>query len=331
MRKFQSQIRTTKIRYSTNNDSVLTDKEMLYFDGSFFIVSIHKNANRRTRSALSWFHWMFLLAILLRYSSSYDLYHFAGMDVMTMASNDTILFIGDSQAFLGNAVRHGFLHVLKKEINHVFPEVKIVGTGKRKTPTSRIFHGFDGRVTGPDITKVIIMTGIDDLFFPLRANKETEWDERIKDNEEEMMMLDLSSSSQTEDEQRVLQFQYDLEAVMHRLQREARHGQLNITIGICSPLLLGDKIDGTNDYDALIEEISGVVRQVSVDFHATFIDLRIQLMKFLETYNVENVPHSILTLDEYHLNEVGHRLVATSLFQSLGMDDSYLNLSSPTN
>ena len=157
------------------------------------------------------------------------------------------------------------------------------------------------------------MTGIDDLFFPLRTNKEMEWDERIVHNEEEMM-VDLA-----EDEQRIQQFQYDLEAVMHRVQREARHGQLNITIGICSPLLLGDKIDGTNDYDALIEEISGVVRQVSIDFHATFIDLRIQLMKFLETYNVENVPHSILTLDEYHLNEVGHRLVATVLFQALGM------------
>ena len=258
------------------------------------------------------------MTVLLRECGSYDLHHFAGMDIMTMASNDTILFIGDSQAFLGNAVRHGFLHVLQKEINHVFPDVKIVGIGKRKTPTSRIFHGFDGRVTGPGITKVIIMTGIDDLFLPLRTEKEKEWDGRNEGEED--MIVDMSSSSQTEDEQRVLQFRYDLEAVMHRIQREARHWQLNVTIGLCSTLLLGDKIDGTNDHDALIEEISGVIRQVSAEFQATFIDLRLQLMKFLETYNVENVPHSILTLDEYHLNQVGHRLVATVLFQSLGRE-----------
>ena len=266
-----------------------------------------------------WVHWLFLVTVLLRDCGSYDLHHFAGMDVMTMASIDTILFIGDSQAFLGNAVRHGFLHILHNEVNHVLPDVKIVGTGKFKTPTSQIFHGFDGRVTGPGITKVIIMTGIDDLFLPLRTDNEKEWDGRI---EGEDVILDMSSSSaaQTEDEQRIEQFRYDLEAVMHRVQREVRHWQLNVTIGLCSPLLLGDKIDGTNDHDALIEELSGVIREISAEFQATFIDLRIQLMKFLETYNVENLPHSILTLDEYHLNEVGHRLVATALFQALGKE-----------
>ena len=132
--------------------------------------------------------------------------------------------------------------------------------------------------------------------------------------------MKIGTEAVTEAQRRVLRYRHDLETVVAKVHEAADLARTPVAVALCSPLLLGDKVDGTNDHDALIEELAGAARQVAVERGATFIDLRTQLLKFLEAYNHDNAPHNILTVDGFHLNEVGHRLVATALFQALGYD-----------
>ena len=244
-----------------------------------------------------WFQW--ITAPLI--ASAYEL--LGGMAVMATADDATVLFVGDSQAFMGTSVAHGFLRVLQAEIARVRPAVTVVGTGKRGARTREVFEVFDGRVVGPRVASVVIMAGLDDVLTP--------WAD-----------LDAASSdtSLPEEERRVLRYRHDLEIVMAKVREAADLARAPVAVALCSPLLLGDKVDGTNDHDALIEELAGVARQVAAQHGVTFIDLRNQLLKFLEAYNHDNAPHNVLTVDGFHLNEVGHRLVATALFQALGFD-----------
>ena len=86
----------------------------------------------------------------------------------------------------------------------------------------------------------------------------------------------------------------------------------------------GDKYDGSNDKDILLEEFSAVVAEVATEFKCIVIDLRHHILQYLEKFNEENLSHSILTYDGIHLNEAGHLLLAAIFLQSIGFDNRNL-------
>eukprot|EP01033_Poteriospumella_lacustris_P008816 gene8816-6347_t len=64
------------------------------------------------------------------------------------------------------------------------------------------------------------------------------------------------------------------------------------------------------------EECSSMLEQVSKVFEIAFIDLTSVVETFQRKLNVEQLPHSLLTVDGQHLSVAGHAFVATHLLRS---------------
>lgn len=75
------------------------------------------------------------------------------------------------------------------------------------------------------------------------------------------------------------------------------------------------------EYDELIEEYSGFLKQLAILYELQLIDLRYYLTKKLEKYNVENLPHSVISHDGLHLNEFGNRCISEYLVETIRVTD----------
>jgi hypothetical protein len=98
------------------------------------------------------------------------------------------------------------------------------------------------------------------------------------------------------------------------------------TIIVFSPFLCGERYDGGNEYDLVLEEVSAVSKQVAKEFKAFYIDIRVKLLKYLEKYNIENLDHSVLTFDGYHFNPNGHSFIAYQILNFIGMKKANITL-----
>ena len=86
-----------------------------------------------------------------------------------------------------------------------------------------------------------------------------------------------------------------------------------------SPVIIGERYDGKNPYDEVLEEMSGICATQAKQYNFKFYDLYSNFLKYLEKHNLENLDHSILTYDGIHLNPLGHRFLATEILISLGI------------
>lgn len=74
----------------------------------------------------------------------------------------------------------------------------------------------------------------------------------------------------------------------------------------------------------MLEEFSAVVSKVAIESNVTFINLRLQILKYLEAFNDNNLHHSILTYDGFNLNRAGNILLAAIFLQEMGFDNCNL-------
>lgn len=77
-----------------------------------------------------------------------------------------------------------------------------------------------------------------------------------------------------------------------------------------------DVHQSTHPHRQAFEECSSMLEQVSKVFEIAFIDLTSVVETFQRKLNVEQLPHSFLTVDGQHLSVAGHAFVATHLLRS---------------
>lgn len=82
------------------------------------------------------------------------------------------------------------------------------------------------------------------------------------------------------------------------------------TVILCTPSTIGEKTDGSNPLDSMLEEYSAISRRVAKELNVTLCDLRKEFLAHLKNNNPENQPSGILTSDGVHLNATGNRFVA---------------------
>jgi lysophospholipase L1-like esterase len=94
--------------------------------------------------------------------------------------------------------------------------------------------------------------------------------------------------------------------------------KMQIPLLLGSPTLHGEMIDGSNVDDEYFEEFSAVCEKLCKGKKfAKFVDLRMEILKYLEDQNTENVAVGKLTFDGRHLNPVGHDLIASILIREI--------------
>jgi lysophospholipase L1-like esterase len=91
----------------------------------------------------------------------------------------------------------------------------------------------------------------------------------------------------------------------------------NINVILCTPTVIGEKLNNANPQDADLNAYGDVVRKLAAEKNCTLVDLRKIFLQHLEQDNTENKESGVLTTDRVHLNDKGNNLVAESILPTL--------------
>jgi len=89
----------------------------------------------------------------------------------------------------------------------------------------------------------------------------------------------------------------------------------NIKAILCTPAVIGEKTDLTNEQDGDLNKYTNIIRALSVKNNLPLIDLRKIFREYNLRINTENKDRGILTRDGVHLNDKGNQLVADEMWK----------------
>ena len=200
----------------------------------------------------------------------------------SLKKNDRIVFLGDSITQGGDGHDKGYVRIVRKVVEEKFPGIEVIGAGISGNKVPDLQRRLDKDVIDKNPTIVVIYIGINDVWHS-RSGRGT--------NKED--------------------FRSGLEDVIGRVHDAGAKAIL------CTASVIGEKTDGTNSLDEMLDEYCNISRNVAADLNVQMIDLRKAFLSYLKEKNPENKEKKILTTDGVHLNEAGNRFVAHEMLQGL--------------
>jgi lysophospholipase L1-like esterase len=207
---------------------------------------------------------------------------------LSLTSGDRIVFFGDSITELG-VKPNGYVSLIRDDLRARHPEVKaeIIGAGISGNKVPDLLERLSWDVLDKAPTTVVICIGINDV-----------WHWALKDHQ-----------GTTVDE-----YESGLREIVARIQYAGAR------VILCTPSVIGERNDGTNPQDQMLDEYSEISRNVALDLGARLCDLRKVFVEYLRGGNAENKEKGVLTYDGVHLNDAGNQLVAHEILRLIGVD-----------
>lgn len=210
----------------------------------------------------------------------------AGIDALAgkdspLKKGETIAFFGDSitQAGAGNG---GYCRLIADAIAKQRPELGVkpiyAGISGHKVPNLQ--GRLDRDVLSKKPTVVFIYIGINDVWHGKNGTPKDKFEAGLRD------LIKKITDAGT-------------------------------TVVLATPSVIGEKADGSNKLDALLEEYSEISRKVAKETGTTMCDLRVAFIEHLKNNNPDNKDRGILTRDTVHLNAAGNQFVAEQAAQSI--------------
>lgn len=91
----------------------------------------------------------------------------------------------------------------------------------------------------------------------------------------------------------------------------------NIQVILCTPAVVGERTDFSNQLDGDLNSYSAIIRKIAGNQNLPLVDLRKAFLEYNVLNNHENKESGVLTTDRVHLNEKGNKLVAEKIWQIL--------------
>ncbi len=208
-----------------------------------------------------------------------------------LKNGDRIVFLGDS--ITAAAVKPGgYVTLIKESIAATYTdlEIDIIGAGVSGNKVPNLQARLEKDVTSKKPTIVFIYIGINDVWHG-------------KKNAEGVLV----GATSPED------FESGLKDLISKINTAGAR------VILCTATVIGEKKDGTNERDALLEQYCEISRKVATDTKSQMVDLRKAFMNHLKANNPDNLPKGILTGDGVHLNPAGNLLVASEMGKALGL------------
>ncbi|PWJ59486.1 lysophospholipase L1-like esterase [Dyadobacter jejuensis] len=101
------------------------------------------------------------------------------------------------------------------------------------------------------------------------------------------------------------------EAIIKKLKAQ------NIRIILCTPSVIGERNDNSNQQDGDLNQYSKLIRDLADRNNLQLLDLRKEFQDYLSANNPENKEKGILTSDRVHLTEAGNTFVAEKMVEAL--------------
>jgi isoamyl acetate esterase len=91
----------------------------------------------------------------------------------------------------------------------------------------------------------------------------------------------------------------------------------NIKAILCTPAVIGERNDMTNQLDGDLNRYSNIIRDMAKKNNLPLVDLRQKFLDYYKTNNPKNEERNILTYDRVHLNAKGNQLVADAMWNAV--------------
>ena len=210
----------------------------------------------------------------------------APTEAATLKKGDRIVFLGDSITAAG-VQPNGYVTLVREAIDakHKDLGVKVFGAGISGHKVPDLQKRLDRDVLSKKPTVVVIYIGINDVWHSTRGRGTSKKD-----------------------------FSDGLHDLIKRINN------VGARVILCTPSVIGEKADGSNDLDTMLDEYSAISRKVAVDTKSQLLDLRKAFIADLKTSNPEAKKRGILTSDGVHLNKKGNRFVADQMLAALSLE-----------
>lgn len=209
----------------------------------------------------------------------------ASLSNQPLEKADTIIFLGDSITAAG-ARPGGYVTLTSQAIAKVYPDldIKVIGAGVSGHKVPNCQQRLDRDVLKKKPTIVLIYIGINDVWHwnRNRGTKKEDFEAGLKD------MI-------------------------------AKINAVGSRVILCTPTVIGEKTDGTNKFDEMLDEYSGISRKVAKETSSQLLDLREEFMAYLKKNNPDNVAKGILTGDSVHLNKNGNIFLSGLVLDALNV------------
>jgi lysophospholipase L1-like esterase len=202
-----------------------------------------------------------------------------------LKSGDRIVFLGDSITQAG-AAAGGYVTLFKEKLAAQLPEVKVevIGAGISGNRVPDLERRLEKDVLAKKPTVVVIYIGINDVWHSLKGK---------------------GTSKQ------------DYEEGLRRIVKKVQDAGARVVL--CTASVIGERQDGANQLDPLLDEYCEISRKVAQDSKSRLLDLRREFLAYLKQHNGANKEKDVLTTDGVHLNPAGNQFVADKVLEALGV------------
>ena len=206
----------------------------------------------------------------------------------SLKSGERIVFLGDSITQAG-AAPGGYVTLVKELLAKTHPDLKveIIGAGISGNKVPDLEKRLERDVLSKKPSLVVIYIGINDVWHS-QSGKGTPKDA----------------------------FRAGLKSLIQRI------GDGGARVILCTPSVIGEKADGSNPLDPMLDEYCDISRAVAKETQTQLLDLRKAFLTHLDKHNAAGAEKGILTSDGVHLNPAGNQFVAAQMLAALGVASS---------
>lgn len=191
-----------------------------------------------------------------------------------------IVFFGDS--ITQAAVKpNGYITKLDSLTRNSTDSLQLMGAGISGNKITDLFLRLDADVLSKNPDIVVIYIGINDIWHKKTFGTGTD--------------LGLFEKYYT--------------AIVDRLRQQ------KIKVIICTPTVIGERYNNTNEQDGDLNLYSESIRNLASRLDLQVCDLRSAFMKYLSVNNKANAEKGMLTTDRVHLSDAGNLLVAQEMWK----------------
>lgn len=106
-------------------------------------------------------------------------------------------------------------------------------------------------------------------------------------------------------------FQQFYQAILNKLRAQ------NIQAVLCTPAVVGEKKDMSNQLDGDLNRYSNIIRELAAKNKLPLVDLRQRFLDYEKENNPDNKEKDILTYDRVHMNAKGNQFLADLIWGQL--------------
>lgn len=209
-------------------------------------------------------------------------------DKPALQAGDRVVFLGDSIT-QGGAGPKGYVTMVRQALDarQTDAKIEVIGAGISGNRVPDLEKRLERDVLSKKPTLVVIYIGINDVWHSQNGRGTSKED-----------------------------YEQGLKRIIAAIQG------VGARVVLCTPSVIGEKHDGSNPLDKMLDEYCAISRGVAESTKTQLLDLRQAFLDHLKQHNSKNAERNILTTDGVHLNEAGNTFVANQVLKALGVADA---------